>query len=140
VFVQFSQAGDNPSWRNTNALAVAAGESTNFFVAGMLPNTTYQMRHVRSDGTTSAPLLFTTGAPPSTSRFPPFTVRQAPGPEADLDQDMIFHTVLGDGIPPLATDLMGRVVWYEDTQPSGFILNPTALLPGGTVLGMGVDH
>jgi hypothetical protein len=140
VFVQFSQAGDNPSWRNTNTVAVVPGETTNIFVAGMLPNTTYQMRHVFSDGTASAPLLFTTGALPSTLTFPTFTVRQAPGPESDLDLDMIYHSLVGDGIPPLATDLMGRVVWYEDAQQSGLLLNTTTILPGGTALGMGVDH
>ena len=64
VFVQFAVAGDNPAWRNTDARAVVPGKSTNFFVAGMLPNTTYQMRHVFSDGTGSAPVLFTTGACP----------------------------------------------------------------------------
>src|SRR5262249_52484745 len=39
VVVQFAQAGDNPSWQSTNALATVPGESTNVFVAGMLPNT-----------------------------------------------------------------------------------------------------
>src|SRR5262249_43817343 len=72
VFVQFAEAGDSPSWRNTNALAVVPGKSTNFFVAGMLPGTTYQMRFVRSDGTTSSPLLFTTGAIPPSVVFPSF--------------------------------------------------------------------
>src|ERR1700704_116717 len=65
-FVQFSVAGDSPSWRNTNTLPVVPGKSTNFFVAGMLPNTTYQMRDVLSDGTGSAPLLFPTGGVPTT--------------------------------------------------------------------------
>src|SRR5262249_10066428 len=46
VFVQFAVAGDHPSWRNTDVRAVVPGKSTNFFVAGMLPNTTYEMRHV----------------------------------------------------------------------------------------------
>ena len=84
VFVQFAVAGDHPSWRNTDTRAVVPGKSTNFFVAGMLPNTTYQMRHVLSDGTGSAPLLFTTGALPSTLTFPTFTVSQPPGPGSDL--------------------------------------------------------
>src|SRR5438552_7415585 len=93
VFVQFSVAGDSPSWRNTNMLPVAPGKSTNFFVAGMLPNTTYEMRDVRSDGTGSAPQLFTTGALPSTLVFPAFTVSQPPGPGSDSDQDMVLHSL-----------------------------------------------
>ena len=32
VFVQFSVAGDSPSWRNTNTLAVVPGKSTNFWL------------------------------------------------------------------------------------------------------------
>src|SRR5207247_7235596 len=91
VFVQFSVAGDSPSWRNTNMLPVVPGKSTNVFVAGMLPNTTYEMRDVRSDGTGSPPLLFTTGALPSTLTFPAFTVLQPPGPGSDVDQDMLCH-------------------------------------------------
>lgn len=115
VFVQFSVAGDSPSWRNTNTLAVVPGKSTNFFVAGMLPNTTYEMRDVLSDGTGSAPLPFTTGALPSTLTFQSFTVDQPPASGSDLSEDMIFHqfTRSPSNVPnPLATDLQGRVVWY----------------------------
>src|SRR5437899_974593 len=69
-FVQFRVAGDSPSWRNTNTLPVVPGKSTNFFVAGMLPNTTYEMRDVRSDGTGSAPLLFYDGGSALDVDFP----------------------------------------------------------------------
>ena len=44
VFVQFAVAGDHPAWRNTDIRQVVPGTSANFFVAGMLPNTTYEMR------------------------------------------------------------------------------------------------
>src|SRR6059058_4675666 len=90
-FVQFSVASDSPSWRNTNTLPVVPGKSTNFFVAGMLPNTTYEMRDVRSDGTGSAPQFFTTGTLPTTLPFPTFTVQQPPAPGSDVNEDMIFH-------------------------------------------------
>src|SRR5262245_56219332 len=149
VFVQFSEAGPNPSWRNTDTRRVVPGKSTNFFVAGMLPNTTYQMRHVYSDGTGSPPLLFTTGALPSTLTFPTFTVSQPPGPGSDLDQDMVFHSLVFIGPDasgsshPIATDLSGRVEWYYDIQQSGLgITNrlTATLVPGGTVIGMGNDR
>src|SRR5437868_5422229 len=122
VFVQFSVAGDSPSWRNTNTLPVVPGKSTNFFVAGMLPNTTYEMRDVRSDGTGSAPLLFTTGALPTTLTFPTFTVRQPPGPGSDVDQDTLFQglSVSPNNVAnPFATDLSGHVVWFSDVSQSG---------------------
>jgi hypothetical protein len=142
VFVQFAEAGDKPSWRNTNALAVVPGVSTNVFVAGMLPNTTYQMRHVFSDGTASAPLLFTTGSLPTNLVFPTFTVRQSPGPGSDLDQDLIFHVHVNSPTEsPLTTDLRGRVEWYFDVPRSGLTsaLLGSTLVPGGTVLMLGSD-
>ena len=55
VHVEFSVAGDPPSWRSTNERPSKPGKSTNFFVAGMLPNTTYEMRDVFSNGATSPP-------------------------------------------------------------------------------------
>jgi len=144
VFVQFAVAGDNPQWRNTDVRAVVPGTSTNFFVAGMLPNTTYQMRHVFSDGTGSTPVSFTTGAMSPTLTLPPVTVLQPPGPGASLDQDLLFQQFANPpaNFPnPYATDLAGHVVWYYDLAGGG--LKPTAamgggLLPGGTVLLMGV--
>src|SRR5262245_36531801 len=149
VFVQFAVAGDHPAWRNTDMRTVEPGKSTNVLIAGMLPNTTYQMRHVFSDGTGSAPLLFTTGVLPTTLTFPTFTVSQPAGPGSDLDQDMVFHSLSamalsGNRVPnPVATDLSGRVVWYYDTQQSGLGItnvNVSTLLPGGTVIGLGNDR
>ncbi len=42
---------------------------------------------------------------------------------------------------PLATDLQGRVVWYYDTSSSGLVSTfaGQSLVPGGTVLLIGVD-
>jgi hypothetical protein len=144
VLVQFAQASDTPSWRNTNAVTIVPGESTNFFVAGMLPNATYEMRNVFSDGTASAPLFFTTGSLPPSLVFPTFTVTQPPGPGSDLAQDMIFHQdarAPGNTAALVATDLRGQVVWYYDYSQSGFTLTYPfeTLLPVGTVLLQDVD-
>src|SRR5262249_36231667 len=151
VHVEFSVAGDQPLWQSTNEVTSMPGESTNFLVAGMLPNTAYQMRYVFGDGTTSSPLLFTTGSLPSTFTFPTYTVAQAPDSQSNIDQDVIYHVfpqsslnLLGNKIPnSLATDLSGRVVWYFDDQQSGLgITNfgaAATLLPGGTILGFGND-
>ena len=141
VHVEFAVAGDDPSWRSTNELPSEPAKSTNFFVAGMLPNTKYEMRDVFSDGTTSSPLLFTTGSIPSTMTFPTLTVRQPPGSGSDLDQDLVYHI---QALPvPFATDLQGHVVWYYDVQESGQGLTNFfvgTLVPGGTVLGLGQDR
>src|SRR5262249_61570821 len=97
-----------------------------------------------SDGTGSAPLLFTTGALPSTLTFPTLTVSQPPGPGSDTDQDMVFHSLAGPALTgnrvpnPIATDLSGRVERYYDHQQSGLAITTMSsgtLLPGGTVIG-----
>ncbi len=145
VLVEFAVAGANPSWSSTNELPSEPARSTNFFVAGMLPDTTYEMRDVFSDGTTSAPLLYTTGSLPSNLVFPTFTVIQPPGSGSDLDQDMIFHqfTSSPSNAPnPLATDLSGHVTWYYDVSQAGLTHTYVgqSLVSGGTVLLLGVDQ
>jgi hypothetical protein len=79
VHVKSAVAGDRPSWQRTNGLPSLPSRSTNVFAAGMLPDTTYEMRDVFSDGTASAPQAFTTGVIPSTVKFPATTVPQPPG-------------------------------------------------------------
>ncbi len=145
VHVEFAVAGNNPSWQSTNDLPSLPSRSTNFLVAGMLPDTTYEMRDVFSDGATSAPQLFTTGSLHSNLSFPTFTVQQPPGPGSDVDQGLIFHQFgqfPGNAPNPLATDLSGRVVWYYDVSQSGFSRTYVgqSLVPGGTVLLLGVDQ
>jgi hypothetical protein len=142
VFVQFAVAGDHPAWRNTDTRAVVPGKSTNFFVAGMLPGTTYEMRAVFNDGTGSAPLFFTAGSLPSTLAIPAFTVVQPTDLGSDADQDMIFHQLIRGNQPLLATNLAGQVTWYYDLSGSGFTLAKAgqSLLPGGTLLLNGVDR
>jgi arylsulfate sulfotransferase len=146
IFVQFAVASDDPAWRDTDTRSVVPGKSTNFFVAGMLPDTTYEMRDVRSDATGSAPLFFTTGSLPSNLAFPSFTVPQPPGAGSDLDQDMIVQQPVGapKNSPALfATDLTGHVTWYDNPSQADFDPNlpgnVATLMPGGTVLLIGGD-
>ena len=140
MYVQFSQLGPNPAWQDTTPLPIVPGESTNFLVAGLLPNTTYVMRDVLDDGTTSAPLAFTTGSLPTNLTFPTITNPLAPTPSSDLSQNMVFH--MGIGAPPgevntLATDLAGNIVWYFDPVANNFPNYAVSLVPGGTVLMLG---
>ncbi len=127
------------SWKSTAALPIVPGESTNFLVAGMLPGTTYLMRHVLNDGTASAPLAFTTGALPTNLPFPTFTVQQPPAPGTDLTQNTVFHFGVGPNgtVDTLATDLMGNVEWYYDPVANGFPSIGVSVVPGGTVLLLG---
>jgi arylsulfate sulfotransferase len=138
--VQFAEQGPTLSWQNTSPLPIDPGESTNFIVAGMLPNTTYLMRDVLDDGTVSAPLAFTTGSLPANQHFPTFTVLQPPAAGTDLSQSEIFHAGLlpsRNSVNTLATDLSGNVIWYYDPAANGFPGYAQNLEPGGTVMMLG---
>ena len=148
IRVRFRPAGGSPGalWTNTNTLPCERGQSRNFVVAGMLANTTYEMVHRGGDDDDASPLLFTTGTPPATLSIPAFTVRQAPGPGADLRRDLIYHNLASrpaaNHVNLLATDLSGSLQWYYDPLASGLIgigLPGSAPLPKGTVLLGGRD-
>jgi hypothetical protein len=94
----------------------------------------------------ATPLLFTTGAPPATLSIPTFTVRQAPGPDAELRRPVIYHNLAArpaaNAVNLLASDLSGRLTWYYDPLASGLVAigNPgSAPLPNGTVMLGGRD-
>jgi len=140
MYVQFAQQGPNPSWQDTSPLAIVPGESTNFVVAGMLPDTTYLMRYVLDDGTVSAPLTFTTGSLPANLQFPTFTVVQPPAAGTDLSQSEIVHFGLPSGnsvVNTLATNLSGNVIWYYDSVANDFPGYAQNIEPGGTVMMLG---
>jgi hypothetical protein len=110
MYVQFAEQGPTLSWQNTSSLPIVPGESTNFIVAGMLPNTTYLVRDVLDDGTVSVPVEFTTGSLPANLDFPTFTVVQAPAAGMDLGEGVIFHAgAFGNTIDTVATDLSGNI-------------------------------
>ncbi len=135
--------GPRPFLCTTAPLPIVPGQSTNVLVAGLLPDTTYLMRHVLDDGTASAPLTFHTGALPTSLTFPTFTVQQSPTPETDPTQDMVFHVGINppDGtVNTLATDLTGNIVWYYDPVANNFPSYAPSLVTGGTVLLLGGEQ
>jgi hypothetical protein len=135
-------------WTPTSTLRCQPNQSLNFVIAGMLANTAYEMVH-RGGGDGDrpvTPLLFTTGAPPATLSIPAFTVRQAPGPEAEPGRPLIYHNLAArpaaNAVNLLASDLSGRLVWYYDPLASGLVgigLPGSAPLPTGTVMLGGRD-
>jgi hypothetical protein len=140
MYVQFRPAGSSQPWSSTAPVPIVPGESTNILVAGMLPSTTYVMQDVLNDGTTSAPLTFTTGSLPKNLTFPTFTVQQPPVPSTDLTQNIVFHVGIGaphGTVDTLATDLMGNIVWYYDPVANAFTSYAPSAVPGGTVLLLG---
>jgi hypothetical protein len=138
--VQFEPLGANNAWSSTSNYPVVPGKSTNILVAGMYPNTTYVMRDVLNDGTTSAPVLFTTGSLPTYLTFPTYTVEQAPTPGSDLGANMVFHVGINspiDTVNTLATDRAGNVLWYYDQVANNYPNYAPSVVPGGTVLLLG---
>src|SRR5262249_16061352 len=133
--VQFALLGSNGGWSSTAAVPIVPGKSTNIFVAGMRPNTTYVMRHVLDSGATSNPLLFRTGSLPKDLVFPTYGVTQAATSSSDLGANVVFH--VGLGTPPkvvntLATDRAGNVIWYFDQVANSLENYAPSLVPGGT--------
>jgi arylsulfate sulfotransferase len=138
MYVQFAKRDPILSWENTSPLPIVPGKSTNFIVAGMLPNTTYLMRHVLANGTVSSALAFTTGSLPANLHFPTFTVVQPPAAGTDLSQGMIFHAGADSNtVDTVATDLSGNVIWYYDSVAHNFSSYSQNLGPGGTVMLLG---
>jgi hypothetical protein len=140
MYVQFKPLGSRQPWHSTELLPSVPGTSTNFLVAGMLPNKTYLMRSVLNHRIISAPLTFRTGTLPSYLAFPTFTVQKAPTFRTDLTQNMVFHMGVNPPtgtVDTLATDLTGQIMWYYDPVANTFPSFAASLVPGGTVLLLG---
>jgi hypothetical protein len=108
--------------------------SMNFYVAGMLPSTTYSMysQTVTSGKVTNGTTLsFTTGALPSRlpgGFFPSFTVNTKGSADDPNPMLLWSFTKL---IVPLATDLNGNIMWYYGNGSGALLTRP---VPGGTML------
>lgn len=138
--VAFRPLGAGATWQTTSPMPVVPGQSTNVLVAGLRPDTTYVMRHVLSDGTTSAPKRFRTGSLPTNLAFPSFAVRTRPTPGTNLAQGVVLH--IGANSPngtvnTSATDPAGNLVWYFDPVANHFPGYAPSLVPGGTLLMLG---
>lgn len=136
-FQQFASTASNfTNWRPCHA------GSQNFYIAGMLPGTSYHMDHQVGTGTTvtNGPtvLSFTTGSLPGNLTFPATNTLVSPSP--DTGETIVLHDYISFAnsppVCPTATDLNGNVLWYYaplcDPIQLGSLLS--RLLPGGTLL------
>lgn len=143
MYVQFKLLGSQQPWSSTAVQPIVPGKSTNFLVAGLMPNKTYVMRHVLLDGRTSPARTFRTGSLPAYLAFPNFTVQQPPSRRADLTQNTVLHLGVNppDGaVDTLATDRQGHIVWYYDPVANAFPSYGTSLVTGGTLLLLGLNQ
>ena len=108
--------------------------SSNLYVAGMRPDSTYQLRSEIVTGSTTEPgewLPFHTG--PLDGNFPNIQVPIKSERGSSAEPVLVFSlTRQRDMARAIATDLDGNVIWYL-TQP-GWL---TRIIPGGTFLSIG---
>jgi arylsulfate sulfotransferase len=128
----------------TNFRSCHAG-TMNFYIAGMLANSTYNMHYEVDTGGTIVPnstiLPFTTGPLPSTITFPPAGPLVQPASQADLSCRVLFTgfsptgTCFPTGAYPEATTLEGSVLWYYGLDhPQTTRIVPKNNLVGTTLL------
>ncbi len=95
----------------------------NFYIAGMLQSTTYNMNYVVENSAkppitqnVSSAQQFTTGVIDPSLAFPALRVLQTPQSNISMDQQVLLSDYLSPpGGPyyfPTATDLQGRTIWY----------------------------
>ena len=139
--VVFQQQSKSTPPFQTSWLPCHPARTMTFEIAGMYPDTTYEMASQTATGgkvVTGRALSFTTGTLPATIPFPTFKVIVPAGPQADTADSVILHNLvqLGGGTyyPDVATDLSGNIIWYyypNDSTHSGLLTRP---LPGGAFL------
>lgn len=115
--------------------------SMNFYIAGMLASSTYNMHYEVKTGSTIVPdstiLPFTTGALPSTITFPRVHILVPPSPRTARSSDVLFTgfapvaTCFPLGAYPEATNLHGAVLWYYSRDRPQI----TRIVPGNPLLG-----
>jgi arylsulfate sulfotransferase len=111
--------------------------SMNFYIAGMLANTTTLINYQVATGSTAtvgpATLTFQSGSVTITP--PPIDVPVPPAPQTDVPLGMVLHDYLA-GAPPIATDLQGNVMWYYPALagPTGANALLARPLPYGSML------
>jgi arylsulfate sulfotransferase len=123
----------------TNWVNCRPPASMTFEIAGMYPSTAYQMYAETNTGGTIAngpTITFKTGALPSeTIPFPTFTVRTA-APANDPNPVLLHNFItFGTGTiyPDVATDLKGRIIWYNYASGLGHGETLTRPLAGGAL-------
>ncbi len=122
--------------QSTPAKPCRAGVSMNFYIAGMRAQSEYTLHHVIENPKAAGrgPAL-TVSTPPISVAAPTYKVNHSP--PARSGSGILLQSTLFS--PPVATDLLGNVLWFYD----GSISFLTAPLAGGRFLGIselpGVD-
>ena len=133
--VQFQPSGSTTSV--STPLKTCNGLTMNFYLAGLLANTTYTVQHFLSTGAAGPQLTFTSGVVPSSAQIPTHELLADPQPPTSTAYPYLLHAVLGH--TAYATDLNENVVWYltpSGAPDSGHMTHPIA---GGTFIAIDDD-
>jgi arylsulfate sulfotransferase len=129
--VRFKQPSDT-FWQATSFKGCNGTTSLNFYVAGMRAATTYLLQHDVYNGpfdSVGPVLSFTTGAVPSDSGVPAYSVKKASAAPNNTAEPVL----LSIGAAPYATDASGQLIWY--LPPTDLpIRSLTRPVKGGTFL------
>lgn len=111
--------------------------SMNFYIGGMLANTSYFLRHELRTGSNvvQGPVLtFTTGSIPDELPFPTITTPIPPNSQTSTQETILLHDYILSF--PVVTDLRGRILWYyaAAAAPAQFGRYFIRSLGGGTFL------
>ncbi|MEO8127983.1 MAG: aryl-sulfate sulfotransferase [Bryobacteraceae bacterium] len=125
--VQFQAPGG--AAQNTDSRPCADGLSMNFYLGGVLSNTTYAVHHTTFTGTTAAdgPTLSWT-TPVVSPSIAGYSVLQTP--QTTLPDGVLLQSTLQE--MTVATDLQGNLIWYYP----GNITSLTRPESGGLFLGI----
>jgi hypothetical protein len=127
----------------TDAKPCVAGQTMNFYIAGMRASTTHSMRHQLETAAGAVVRVgrvstFATGAIDIAVPTPNILIPV--GPDTSVDDPIVLSgPVAGEGFNPVAADLDGQLVWYyKPSQGGGSAFRyPTRWNDGGTVFAVG---
>lgn len=133
MYVSFGVTGTAPF--QTNTLACSGNFTMNFYVAGMLPGTTYNMNYVLVTGSnsTAGPVSsFTTGKIAAGMEFPAISVLLPSNSETSLTQTVLLLDPFNNPnrtYIPTAVNLKGQVIWYypglaQPDQENAYFIRP----------------
>ena len=136
VRVSFQQQSGSGTTTTTYWSPCQAPAAVSFEIAGMYPSTTYSLfAQVETGGkiVNGPTVSFTTGALPSGVTFPSFQV-SIPDSPSDPNQAILhglFNVDAGTAYAAVATDLAGKIIWYNYPNNQGHESMMTRPLPTG---------
>ena len=124
----------------TNVVPCHPPTTMNFEIAGMYPNTAYNMYSQTITGrqAVNGPTVsFTTGTLPASVPFPSFKTVIKPG-QIDSAESVLLITPVqfgnGTNFPAVATNLSGKTIWYYYPNSAGHFEVLSRPLAGGKFL------